>query len=63
MELENDIEKVTTDNARTQVERQVRAADRELDDFVFRLYGLEKDEVALVESTDNVSPDPGGKAL
>ena len=34
---------------RTVIERQVAATDEEIDHLVYELYGLAKDEIAIVE--------------
>ncbi len=41
---------VIADSARESIEREIEAADREIDDLVYDLYGLTKKERALVES-------------
>lgn len=38
------------DSAREQIDRDIEAADREIDDLVYDLYGLTKKERALIES-------------
>jgi hypothetical protein len=37
-------------HARTVLERQIAATDRQIDLLVYQLYGLTEDEIALVES-------------
>ena len=34
------------------VERQIAATDRQIDDLVYNLYGLSKDEIRIVEGAD-----------
>ena len=36
-------------HARTVLERQIAATDRQIDQLVYQLYGLTDDEIALVE--------------
>jgi hypothetical protein len=38
-----------TAHAREAVQRQIDAADREIDALVYRLYGLTEEEIAIVE--------------
>jgi hypothetical protein len=36
---------------RSAIQRQIEATDREIDRLVYDLYGLTKDEIAIVEGT------------
>jgi transposase len=40
-----------TDQERTVFTRQIEATDRQIDKLVYELYGLTKDEIAIVESS------------
>lgn len=50
----------TTEQARVVVNRQVDAAEREIDDRVYRLYGVTEDERRWIEGEQAGPPDPDG---
>ena len=42
-------EKVKTDHEKTAIQRQIDATDRQIDQLVYELYGLTKEEIKIVE--------------
>jgi hypothetical protein len=40
-----------TDQQRTALDRQIDASDRQIDQFVYQLYGLTDQEIALIENS------------
>lgn len=49
LDLHKRLPKVKTDHARTVIQRQIDATDREIDQLVYGLYGLTDKEIAIVE--------------
>ena len=56
LELNTRLRASRTDPEKTILRRQIEAVDRQIDQFVYQLYGLTDDEIALVESS---SQPPG----
>lgn len=48
------IEKAKTPQAKTVLQRQIEATDRQIDELVYTLYGLTKEEIELVEKSTGV---------
>lgn len=48
--LHADSEKSKTSHAKTVLQRQIDATDRQIDRLVYELYGLSDEEIALVEA-------------
>ena len=42
-----------TDHEKNLIERQVKAADQQIDALVYDLYGLTEDEIRIVEGGEN----------
>jgi hypothetical protein len=38
-------------NDKSRIERRIEATDRQIDELVYRLYGLTKEEIAIVEGS------------
>jgi len=49
LKLHKDVKKAKTPDAETRVQRQIEAADREIDGLVYELYGLTEEEIKIVE--------------
>jgi type I restriction-modification system DNA methylase subunit/predicted type IV restriction endonuclease len=49
LDLHKRLAAATTDHERTLLERQIAATDREIDQLVYKLYGLTDGEIAIVE--------------
>jgi hypothetical protein len=47
--LHQQLAKTKPGHARTVIERQIEATDRQIDQLVYELYGLTDDEIRLVE--------------
>jgi hypothetical protein len=51
LDLHERLAKVKTEHERTALQRQIDAADSQIDRIVYELYGLSDDEIRLVEGT------------
>ena len=49
LKLHKDIKEASTPDAETRMQRQIEAADREIDGLVYELYDLTKEEIKIVE--------------
>jgi len=49
LDLHKRVAAAKTDHERTLLERQISATDREIDRFVYELYGLTEEEIRIVE--------------
>jgi len=49
LKLHKDLPKAKTAQEKTAIERQIAATDRQIDELVYELYGLTKEEVRIVE--------------
>jgi len=47
--VERYTKEASTPDAETRIQRQIEAADREIDNLVYELYGLTEEEVRVVE--------------
>ena len=47
------IDVIKTPTERTAIERQIQATDAQIDQLVYQLYGLTKEEIKIVEGNDN----------
>ena len=54
LKLHKDLPKARTAPDKTAIERQIAATDRQIDEMVYELYGLTKDEIRVVEGADDV---------
>ncbi len=52
LKLHKDIKEASTPDAETRVQRQIEAADREIDNLVYELYGLSEEEIGIVEGSN-----------
>ena len=51
MKPNRDLPKAKTPHEQESLQRQIAATDRQIDDLVYELYGLTKDEIRIVEGT------------
>ena len=58
VQLRKDVAAARTDQERVAVERQIKAADRQIDKIVHELYGLTDEEILIVESVTSDAPPP-----
>jgi predicted nucleic acid-binding Zn-ribbon protein len=49
LRLHKDLEEVKTQHEREAIERQIAAADEQIDHLVYELYGLTDEEIKIVE--------------
>jgi len=54
LKLHKDLPKARTAPDKTAIERQIAATDKQIDELVYELYGLTKDEIRVVEGADAV---------
>jgi hypothetical protein len=54
LRLHKDLPKAKTAQEKTALQRMIASTDRQIDDLVYDLYGLSKDEVRIVEGADAV---------
>jgi len=47
--LNKQLHEVHTPNDKSKIERPIEATDRQIDELVYRLYGLTTEEIAIVE--------------
>ena len=49
LDLHQELSAAKTPTAKTAIQRQIDATDRQIDRLVYDLYGLTEDEIAIVE--------------
>jgi hypothetical protein len=49
LKLHKDLPKAETAQEKTALQRMIASTDRQIDDLVYELYGLSKDEIRIVE--------------
>ena len=49
LDLNKELQKAKTAHGQTVLKRQIDATDREIDRLVYELYGLEEEEIKIVE--------------
>jgi hypothetical protein len=55
LSLHKQLPSASTDHARTLLQRQIDATDRQIDRLVYDLYGLTDDEIRIVEEATDAS--------
>ena len=61
LELHKQLAEAKTPQAKTVLQRQIEATDRQIDRLVFELYGLTEEEIKIVEEQPPLSPFFKGK--
>jgi len=49
LDLHKQLDAANTAHAKTAIQRQIDATDRQIDQLVYKLYGLTEDEIRIVE--------------
>jgi hypothetical protein len=52
LELHKQLPAARTPDAKDRIQRQITAADKQIDTLVYELYGLTEEEIAIVEGTE-----------
>lgn len=52
LSLNKQLATANTDHEKTALQRQIDATDRQIDQFVYELYGLTDEEIAIVETAN-----------
>lgn len=63
LDLHKKLAAAKTPQEKTVLERQIAAADAEIDRLVYELYGLTEDEIKIVEGTATAEPAPVSEAV
>ena len=50
LDLNKRLPEARTDQEQTLIQRQIAATDKEIDELVYELYGLTKEEIAIIEA-------------
>ncbi|MCX6842449.1 MAG: hypothetical protein NTX53_09240 [candidate division WOR-3 bacterium] len=62
LKLHKDLPKAKTPHEQESLQRQIAATDRQIDTFVYELYGLTEEEVRIVEAVPTREASVGGKS-
>ena len=50
-QLKNSLSKIKIENRRTILQRQIDATDKKINELIYKLYGLTKEEISIVEES------------